>query len=155
MDEGLERNNIERNVYREIVRTATKRGKLSKKRWFDVSANKNWLLSAIFTLGERHAGPRDAISSDTTKKNRIVDGWLAAIFLHPRPVFPETRDRVEHSSRFVWPISESITRDTKSFPSRKRIREMFAFAHHEWIERIYKNGDEYNVTKMEMMFEIL
>lgn len=84
-------------------------GKLSKKRWFDVSANKNWLLSAIFTLGERRAGPRDAISSDTTKKNRIVDGWLAAIFLQPRPVFPEvqTRDRVEHSSHSVWPMPES------------------------------------------------
>lgn len=85
-------------------------GKLSKKRWFDVSANKNWLLSAIFASGERRAGPRDAISSDTTKKNRIVDGWLAAIFLQPRPVFPEvqTRARVEHSSRFVWPTSESM-----------------------------------------------
>lgn len=99
-------------------------GKLSKKRWFDVSANKNWLLSAIFTLGERRAGPRDAISSDTTKKNRIVDGWLAAIFLQPRPVFPEvqTRDRVEHSSVVLFGPPRSQW-DTKSFPSRRRTKE--------------------------------
>lgn len=106
-------------------------GKLSKKRWFDVSANKNWLLSAIFTLGERRAGPRDAISSDTTKKNRIVDGWLAAIFLQPRPVFPEvqTRDRVEHSSVVLFgPTSESMGYEIVSLEKKNKRN---AFAHHD------------------------
>lgn len=112
-------------------------GKLSKKRWFDVSANKNWLLSAIFASGERRAGPRDAISSDTTKKNRIVDGWLAAIFLQPRPVFPELQTRATGSSTLLVLFGPPRSQwDTKSFPLRRRIRETFRNRSGEFVTNV-------------------